>query len=947
MKKKFCILLLTMMIMLLVCQPLFASSSLPFDGEGTKESPYLIENDEDLIAFRDLVNRGESFENTHFLQTADIDLKKEPWVPIGEVDSGHCFYGVYDGGGYAVKNLWMGVDDEGLKIEKQEYTEEDDYGFFGDFGGTVVNLEIGSGKISGRNCGSFAVNSVGTKAAIINCCNKADLEGEIVGGIAVNFEHGVIASCWSSGKLTGNSTGGVLACGGELKMYYCYSTHSPLAPADVIQFSSFRFTEEEMNTADFASRMTKNAAFAQYLFANHQDAELKEWKLDENGNIGFSDSKTYINILGFVNWYALPLLLLIVLGVYGVKFSRVEKGQVYPVYGDRIRAAAVIFGILSFFLDTAVYHKGLSCLNPGNAGFIILVNGLFILSVWFIAKHHTFRFVWKREWIFLCILLAVVVVIELCQFDLVPRYDACLYYGSLVQAVDLFRLDLLTFLGAFACWKWIQGLALLIAPFEFLMPGEMIGVYLSNIIISVVTIICFYWLLRRCFVHISPLAAALGCAALIFAPYGIGLFTYLCMDWHTPFFLVWLICAYLKKNDLLISFCGFLLAFNKISGLAFYVFFLISMALIEVIRDKDKPVLQRLKDWWNWRKVILWVLPGVLFLVFYFHNYLFEIQDFYGADINATVSLKSKRGIANTLLQSYVYGFRWLFVILFLIAVVLLITKRRKISDVLRTEGIDIFVSVIVGSIAVLILLCLYNAIAECPRYTAMFNLFYAFSLVVCAAVIFSKEISGTILSGAVVLLLLVQTFWTIDPSILLTCDRVDTGKKPMYKLAMPGDIRPGMNLGGDYGPGISVMGDLYTYNLEYAFYDDLLDQALTDISPTEDDAFYSLDIIYYEWHLYGNHYNIYWNTRLQKRTYDGDDPDSIYFEDHRDITTAEICSLTPDDSELPDHFYLLVADRVDPKKAVAGLNKLGYEITYELHPENIYGKMSVYKFEK
>ena len=37
----------------------------PFSGNGTKKSPYLIENAKDLISLRDMVNSGNSFEGVY------------------------------------------------------------------------------------------------------------------------------------------------------------------------------------------------------------------------------------------------------------------------------------------------------------------------------------------------------------------------------------------------------------------------------------------------------------------------------------------------------------------------------------------------------------------------------------------------------------------------------------------------------------------------------------------------------------------------------------------------------------------------------------------------------------------------------------------------------------------------------------------------------------------
>ena len=75
-----------------------------FEGEGTAESPYLIEDVDDLKKLAEKVNGGTTYEKTYFKLTANIDLNNEPnWTPIGK--SGLPFQGTFDGYGYQITNL--------------------------------------------------------------------------------------------------------------------------------------------------------------------------------------------------------------------------------------------------------------------------------------------------------------------------------------------------------------------------------------------------------------------------------------------------------------------------------------------------------------------------------------------------------------------------------------------------------------------------------------------------------------------------------------------------------------------------------------------------------------------------------------------------------------------------------------------------------------------------
>lgn len=120
-----------------------AASEAGFQGAGTKDDPYQIGSYEDLCRFRDNVNNGKEYENVYFSQTADIDLQKKEWTPIGV---GGCrFMGTYDGGGHSIENLVI-----------QNKKKDIAYGFFSSLGGCVANIKLANGDIKGDLSGGIA-----------------------------------------------------------------------------------------------------------------------------------------------------------------------------------------------------------------------------------------------------------------------------------------------------------------------------------------------------------------------------------------------------------------------------------------------------------------------------------------------------------------------------------------------------------------------------------------------------------------------------------------------------------------------------------------------------------------------------------------------------------------------------------------------------------------------
>ena len=170
---------------------------------GDKSNPCRIKNKKDLEKFRDEVNKGKSFKGRYFLQTKDIDLQNVEWMPIGIYGSKKYFEGTYDGGGHVIQNLNISKEDP----DKKAYV-----GFFGVLNGTVKNLGIESGNITGDRAGSIACFSGSENAIIINCYNKANVTGKYrAGGIADNFGEGTIINCINEGTVTAPVRGEIVS----------------------------------------------------------------------------------------------------------------------------------------------------------------------------------------------------------------------------------------------------------------------------------------------------------------------------------------------------------------------------------------------------------------------------------------------------------------------------------------------------------------------------------------------------------------------------------------------------------------------------------------------------------------------------------------------------------------------------------------------------------------
>ncbi len=249
-------------------------------GNGTKEDPYQINIEEDLVKFRELVNSGVSFSGEYVIQNVDLDMRYvENWIPIGRYASGRYFYGIYDGNGHVIKNLTCTDSNAGL---------------FGYLCGEVRNLGIESGNIDGVCIGG--ITSHGSSSAVIfNCYNKAAVHGSgRAGGIADNFG-GKILFCWNLGDVTCDTGifGGIDSYGCQ-ELVKCYSVDIPIVSSifagDI--YDSDMITIEEIND-DFMEELYESM----YQYPNdgensafERDSTIHYMKAEKNSGVTFDEN---------------------------------------------------------------------------------------------------------------------------------------------------------------------------------------------------------------------------------------------------------------------------------------------------------------------------------------------------------------------------------------------------------------------------------------------------------------------------------------------------------------------------------------------------------------------------------------------------------------------------------------------------------------------------------
>lgn len=207
----------TLILSILLAFTVFAETVIPFKGEGTEESPYLIGTAEEMYRFAEIVNGGYSFEGEYLKLTDDLllfDVRvstteiKTTWTPIG-TDFDCSFNGSFDGDGHEIKGVYI-------------YADKGMQGLFGCMrDGEIKNLTLSDSVISGNGhyvagivaCQSSSDEEDHNKAIISNCVNNAVVINKSMhtGGVVASGIR--VVDCVNNGNVTGSDlcVGGVAA----------------------------------------------------------------------------------------------------------------------------------------------------------------------------------------------------------------------------------------------------------------------------------------------------------------------------------------------------------------------------------------------------------------------------------------------------------------------------------------------------------------------------------------------------------------------------------------------------------------------------------------------------------------------------------------------------------------------------------------------------------------
>lgn len=165
-----------------------------FAGEGTKENPYQIANEEDLVKLLTSIRKGQTYKDKYFKLLNKIGLQNNLDFTSIKTTAEPIFEGIFDGNEKSITNLNINIETANLN----EYS-----GLFGINKGTITNLRVIGTLVVNENLENTTLDVgmlTGKNEGIISSCKT---DGSIVANM--NKDTAIL----KVGGVTGENTGSI------------------------------------------------------------------------------------------------------------------------------------------------------------------------------------------------------------------------------------------------------------------------------------------------------------------------------------------------------------------------------------------------------------------------------------------------------------------------------------------------------------------------------------------------------------------------------------------------------------------------------------------------------------------------------------------------------------------------------------------------------------------
>ena len=475
-------------------------------------------------------------------------------------------------------------------------------------------------------------------------------------------------------------------------------------------------------------------------------------------------------------------------------------------------------------------------------------------------------------------IIAVFVILLLLDLDGIPQWDSGWFYNELTKGAAGFAFSYESF---FMPFQWFGHTTILFSLYyaipAFLFPGNYVVVNIFNIMLSAFGIYCFNYVVKKIFFkeNKSPdkwqnAEVLLLTACYAFSPMVLGLTPLFDIDSPLiPLFFIF-IYFYIKQQNILALFFAMQLISCKETGIMLYFGFYFALFMSEFLKNKDM-LFKRV--WTSFIDTKVYTVPMFAFLG------LFILRGgmlwFGGVGSSGPHGLFKDflNNLVSRLFQCFSANFMWIFTLIILIGIVFAVLKKRK-------PEMDRLSWMMISAFSFHTVFYFVYSTVQNYRYLTVSAIFLFIFAYASLKIFFKSHLPRVLTLAVMFVLLFVQSYYTIDPSMLLTKRNFMFGNHKMVAFADNGDD--------------TYYSDSIVYNRQYANLSRLYTKMCFDLELTPEDTIMFLrrnqwDVgfngepgiyeIFYDENLGRTHLKN--NTPIKVDYYNGTD---IVFKDRKDL---------------------------------------------------------------
>ena len=510
----------------------------------------------------------------------------------------------------------------------------------------------------------------------------------------------------------------------------------------------------------------------------------------------------------------------------------------------------IIYFILALFWD-------LSIISPysDKTHIFTIILGAFALNVPFFyfgyewIKSIKIRNIWEyiKKNLGIIFVLLFYFILSLETIDDFPKADSRAFYDYIKGAKFWdFTFDTFRSLQYGAHKSFGYSIFSLIG--EYLTPNCVIGVHLVQIIMMLVSIYAFYDILKKLFPNAKQEECTLITALYATTPVILGTIFEINLDIGLSCFVVWFFCSYLNKKRILQLFCALLLVFCKEPGIIILFGFGVGW-LLSCLRYNKVNLLLRNKDFYY--QAFLLFFPAICFLAtFFIGDMWYQNENPMGKINDVGEAALYKWGfffpiIKSKLKQLYIMNFSWILFFLIIIGFLYKVIKGKKSKNSYALLGEKGAFYPVIGIYIFFILFNFYYITFCCARY--IMPQYFAFYILFMYALMEFKFVYKKMIYCSLIILFVLQTFWTVDPFTLYAFENINIGKGNIITTRTLFLTKEGI-LSSDVNDWINnEMINAVSYNRQYSYLNETIEIALKELDYS-DDTLIVIDPIYKEY---------------------------------------------------------------------------------------------------